>query len=143
MRMLPQSSLIFSNRSLLNFPVLNCICICRIHSLNSLNVRLWQSLLFELPLLPAHGALVLGLLGPQPLHDAVDVEAVAALTPHLMKCALVTKNLAPFQNKPGGNHLLQIYSQDSIHQRQPCKCVNVVKDRLYIIHRHRYCSKDS
>jgi hypothetical protein len=25
---------------------------------------------------------VLGLLGPQPLHDAVDVEAVAALTPH-------------------------------------------------------------
>jgi hypothetical protein len=25
---------------------------------------------------------VLGLLGPQPLHDAVDVEAVAALAPH-------------------------------------------------------------
>ena len=147
MRMLPQSSLIFSNRSTLKvtfelsrfelYPYLQ-------NSLFELsNVRLWQSLLFELPLLPAHGALVLGLLGPQPLHDAVDVEAVAALTPHLRKCALVTKNLAPFQNKPEGNHLLQIYSQDSIHQRQPCKCVNVVKDRLYIIHRHRYCSKDS
>ena len=37
-------------------------------------------LLLELPLLPAHGALVLGLLGAQPLHDAVDVEAVTALT---------------------------------------------------------------
>ena len=33
--------------------------------------------------LAAHGALVLGLLGAQPLHDAVDVEAVGALAPHL------------------------------------------------------------
>ena len=101
------------------------------------------NLLFVFPVSSAHGTVVLGLLGGQPLLNAVDVEAVAALTPHLMKCALVTKNLAPFQNKPEGNHLLQIYSQDSIHQRQPCKCVNVVKDRLYIIHRHRYCSRDS
>ena len=81
--MLPQSSLIFSNRSTLKvtfelsrfelYPYLQ-------NSLFELsNVRLWQSLLFELPLLPAHGALVLGLLGPQPLHDAVDVEAMGAL----------------------------------------------------------------
>lgn len=42
----------------------------------------YKLLLLELPLLPAHGALVLGLLRAQPLHDAVDVEAVAALSPH-------------------------------------------------------------
>jgi hypothetical protein len=42
----------------------------------------WASSLFELPLLAAHGAEVLRLLGAQPLHDAVDVEAVAALAPH-------------------------------------------------------------
>ena len=35
--------------------------------------------LLELPLLPAHGAEVLGLLRVEPLHDAVDVEAVGAL----------------------------------------------------------------
>lgn len=37
--------------------------------------------LFELPLLPAHGALLLDLLRVQPLQDAVHVEAVRALTP--------------------------------------------------------------
>ena len=51
-----------------------------------------MSLLLELPLLPAHGALVLGLLGPQPLHDAVDVKAVAALSPH--KRTVVSSKLA-------------------------------------------------
>jgi len=35
---------------------------------------------------------VLGLLGPQPLHDAVDVEAVAALTPD--KGAVIASKLA-------------------------------------------------
>ena len=44
-----------------------------------------ESSLFELPLLPTHGALVLGLLGAQPFHDAVDVKAVAALAPHLIR----------------------------------------------------------
>ena len=42
-----------------------------------------KNLLLEFPVLPAHGALMLGLLSSQPLHDAMDVEAVAALTPHL------------------------------------------------------------
>ena len=51
-----------------------------------------QNSLFELPLLPAHGALVLGLLGAQPLHDAVDVEAVAALPPD--QRTVVTRELA-------------------------------------------------
>jgi len=41
-----------------------------------------KNLLLEFPVLPAHGALMLGLLSPQPLHDTMDVEAVAALTPH-------------------------------------------------------------
>ena len=35
----------------------------------------------ELPLLPAHRARLLGRLRVEPLHDAVDVEAVGALTP--------------------------------------------------------------
>ena len=38
-----------------------------------------ESSLLELPLLPAHGAEVLGLLRVEPLHDAVDVEAMGAL----------------------------------------------------------------
>ena len=42
-----------------------------------------KNLLLEFPVLPAHGALMLGLLSSQPLHDTMDVEAVAALTPHL------------------------------------------------------------
>ncbi len=42
----------------------------------------WGSLLLEFPLLATHGALVLRLLSAQPLHDAVDVKAVAALAPH-------------------------------------------------------------
>ena len=53
----------------------------------SFSVFSFKNLLLEFPVLPAHGALVLGLLGTQPLHDAVDVEAVAALTPHLVKYA--------------------------------------------------------
>ena len=38
-----------------------------------------ETSLFELPLLPAHRAEVLGLLRVEPLHDAVDVEAMGAL----------------------------------------------------------------
>lgn len=38
-------------------------------------------LLLKLPLLSAHGALLVELLGLEPLHDAVNVEAVRALTP--------------------------------------------------------------
>lgn len=38
--------------------------------------------LFKLPLLSAHGALLLHLLGVEPLQDAVHVEAVGALAPH-------------------------------------------------------------
>ena len=49
----------------------------------SLSVLSYKNLLLEFPVLPAHGALMLGLLSSQPLHDAMDVEAVAALTPHL------------------------------------------------------------
>ena len=49
----------------------------------SLSVLSFKNLLLEFPVLPAHGALMLGLLSSQPLHDAMDVEAVAALTPHL------------------------------------------------------------
>lgn len=36
---------------------------------------------FELPLLSAHGALLLDLLRVQPFQDAVHVETVRALTP--------------------------------------------------------------
>ena len=78
--------------------VLEFTCIQRIANIKSLfqhkngmiQSPVLQNSLFELPLLPAHGALVLGLLGAQPLHDAVDVEAVAALTPHLIKYASQT-----------------------------------------------------
>ena len=49
----------------------------------SFSVLSFNNLLLEFPVLPAHGALVLGLLSSQPLHDAMDVETVAALTPHL------------------------------------------------------------
>ena len=38
--------------------------------------------LLELPLLAAHGAVLLHLLRVQPLEDAVHVEAVGALAPH-------------------------------------------------------------
>lgn len=37
--------------------------------------------LFKLPLLSAHGALLLDLLRVQPFQDAVHVETVGALTP--------------------------------------------------------------
>ena len=40
------------------------------------------NLLFVFPVSSAHGTVVLGLLGGQPLLNAVDVEAVAALSPH-------------------------------------------------------------
>ena len=45
--------------------------------------------LFKFPLLPAHGALLVDLLRLQPLHDAVDVEAMRTLTPH--QRAIVTR----------------------------------------------------
>ena len=38
-------------------------------------------LLFELPILPAHGALLIHLLTVEPLHDAMYMEAVGALAP--------------------------------------------------------------
>lgn len=41
-----------------------------------------RRLLLELPLLAAHRADVAGLLGVQPLHDAVYVETMRALPPH-------------------------------------------------------------
>ena len=41
-----------------------------------------RELLLVLPVPPAHGAVVLGLLGGQPLLYAVNVEAVATLPPH-------------------------------------------------------------
>ena len=41
------------------------------------------SLLFVFPVLSAHGALVLSLLGPQPLLDAMNVETVGTLPPDL------------------------------------------------------------
>lgn len=47
--------------------------------------------LFELPLLAAHGAVLLHLLRVQPLEDAVHVEAVGALSPH--QGAVVTRHL--------------------------------------------------
>ena len=40
------------------------------------------TLLLVFPVSPTHGTVVLGLLGGQPLLNAVDVEAVAALSPH-------------------------------------------------------------
>lgn len=45
----------------------------------------------EFPVLSAHGALLLG-LGVQPLHDAMDVEAVGAGAPH--QRAVVPRELA-------------------------------------------------
>ena len=47
------------------------------------SVLSFKNLLLEFPVLPAHGALMLGLLSSKPLHDAMDVEAMTALTPHL------------------------------------------------------------
>ena len=40
------------------------------------------NLLFVFPVSSAHGTVVLGLLGGQPLLYAVNVEAVTALSPH-------------------------------------------------------------
>ena len=57
---------------------------CRSFSLSVLSKNA-KNLLLKFPVLPTHGALVLGLLSSQPLHDAMDVKAVAALTPHLGK----------------------------------------------------------
>ena len=37
---------------------------------------------FELPFLSAHGTLLIHLLAIEPLHDAVDVKAMGALSPH-------------------------------------------------------------
>lgn len=48
--------------------------------------------LLELPLLPAHGAVLLHLLRVEPLEDAVHVEAVRALAPH--QRAVVAGHLA-------------------------------------------------
>lgn len=47
--------------------------------------------LFELPLLPAHGTLLLHLLGVEPLQDAVHVETVGALPPY--QRAIVSRHL--------------------------------------------------
>merc|ERR1712180_306048 len=40
-----------------------------------------RELLLELPILPAHGTLLIHLLTVEPLHDAVYMEAVGALAP--------------------------------------------------------------
>lgn len=60
-------------------------------------MRTWSFLaapgsLLELPLLAAHGAVLLGLLRVEPLEDAVHVEAVRALAPH--QRAVITGHLA-------------------------------------------------
>lgn len=59
--------------------------------------------LLELPLLPAHGAVLLDLLRVQPLEDAVHVEAVRALAPN--QRAVVTGHLACIGDREGeGSH---------------------------------------
>lgn len=54
--------------------------------------RYFLTSFLELPLLPTHGAGLVDLLGVQPLHDAVDVEAVGTLAPD--QGAVITRHLA-------------------------------------------------
>ena len=61
------------------------------------------NLLFVFPVSSAHGTVVLGLLGGQPLLNAVDVEAVGALAPH--QRAVVTSELAVRTTTCNGNDL--------------------------------------
>lgn len=63
-------------------------------------VRRYRLSLLELPLLAAHGAVLLDLLRVQPLEDAVHVEAVRALPPH--QRAVVSGNLACGTDTPSG-----------------------------------------
>lgn len=58
--------------------------------------------LLELPLLPAHGAVLLHLLRIEPLQDAVHVEAVRALAPH--QRAVVAGHLACRGQGQGQGH---------------------------------------
>lgn len=72
-----------------------CVCVCRqFFSIDLMSVFFsilsCRLTLFKLPLLPAHGALLLHLLRVQPLQDAVHVEAVWALTPD--QWAVISRN---------------------------------------------------
>lgn len=61
---------------------LQCQCVYEVSLAWVYRYRYRYLSLLELPILAAHGAELLCLLSAQPLHDAVDVEAVAALAPH-------------------------------------------------------------
>ena len=83
-----------------------------------------RGLLFVFPVLSAHGALVLGLLGAQPLHDAVDVEAVAALTPHLRnRYPTMSKYVrAAAQDQDIVYYVIQSNAQFATNQRAVVSC---------------------
>ena len=117
----------------------------------SFSVLSFNNLLLEFPVLPAHGALMLGLLSSKPLHDAMDVEAMTALTPHLGNWypTMSKYGRAAAQDQDIVYYVIQSNAQFATNQRAVVSCkftiwaasikshpVEKIQNRDVICHNH-------